>query len=122
MPRWSPRYWIGCSRSFVRLQHKVSADEAQKIIDGLVTRKVPAVQDFDGFLKVLRPKGKVSEYVLLVLYERGTAGATYDEIWSWVRPKMRRNLRRALNDMVHKQAWLHEANDCFKITKLGIGH
>ena len=57
-----------------------------------------------------------------MLYERGTAGATYDEISSWVRPKMRKNLRRSLNDLVHERAWLHEKDDCFKITKLGIGY
>ena len=65
---------------FVRLYHNVKADEAQRIVDGLVVRAVPAVQDFDGFLKVLNPKLKASEYVLLLLYERGTTGATLDEL------------------------------------------
>jgi hypothetical protein len=36
---------------FIRLYHNVSADEAQKIIEGLVARKVPVIEDFDGFLK-----------------------------------------------------------------------
>lgn len=36
---------------FVRLYHGVPADEAQRIIDGLVARRAPAVQDFDGFQK-----------------------------------------------------------------------
>jgi hypothetical protein len=35
---------------FVR--HNVPAAEAQRIVDGLVTRSVPAIQDFGGFLKV----------------------------------------------------------------------
>jgi hypothetical protein len=30
---------------FVRLYHKVTADEASKIIDGLVARKVPVIED-----------------------------------------------------------------------------
>src|SRR5881296_3677417 len=38
---------------FVRLYHSVSADEAQRIVEGLVTRCTPAIQDFSGFLKVL---------------------------------------------------------------------
>jgi hypothetical protein len=104
---------------FVRLYHGVSADEAQKLVDGLVTRKVPAVEDFDGFLKVLRPGSRVREYLLLVLYERATAGASYDELQSWVRPSMRANLRRTLNLLVHKDAVIHEGTGRSYLTKLG---
>jgi len=104
---------------FVRLYHGVSADEAQKIVDGLVTRKVPAVEDFDGFLKVLRPKSRAGEYVLLVLYERATKGATFDELRSWVKPSMRRNLRRTVNGLVHNDAFVHEGAARFFITARG---
>jgi hypothetical protein len=104
---------------FVRLHHGVTADEAQKLVDGLVSRKVPAVEDFDGFLKVLRPKGRVREYLLLVLYERATQGASYQELQSWVRPSMRTNLRRTLNRLVHQDALIHESDGRFVLTKLG---
>jgi hypothetical protein len=105
---------------FVRLYHGVSADEAQKIVDGLVSRKVPAIEDFDGFLKVLRPKATVRDYLLLVLYERATHGASYQEVRSWVRPSMRANLRRTLNGLVHNDALIHEGNGRFYLTKLGF--
>ncbi|HEV2549119.1 MAG TPA: hypothetical protein VGU20_17385 [Stellaceae bacterium] len=85
---------------FVRLYHNVKADEAQRIVDGLVVRAVPAVQDFDGFLKVLNPKLKASQYVLLLLYERGTTGATLDELRGWVQPKMRANLGTTVKRLV----------------------
>lgn len=103
---------------FIRLYHKVSANEAAKIIDGIVTRKVPVIEDFDGFLKVLNPSLKVSGYILVLLYERGSA-VTFSELEKWVRPSMRGNLRRTLNGMVD-DALLHE-NDAgtFLLTKLG---
>ena len=104
---------------FVRLYHGVSAGEAQKIVDGLVTRKVPAIEDFNGFLKVLRPKLKVSEYILLVLYERAKAGASYVELESWVKPSMRPNLRRTLDRLVHNYAFLHTTGGIYFITELG---
>lgn len=104
---------------FVRLYHGVRAAEAQGIVDGLVARKVPAVQDFNGFLKVQRPKAQVSAHVLLVLYERGAAGATYEELRAWIKPSMRKNLRRTLDKMVHDDAFLHEANNRFYLTRLG---
>jgi hypothetical protein len=104
---------------FIRLYHNVSANEAQKIIEGLVTRKVPVIEEFDGFLKVLNPKLPVSGYVLTLLYERGSTGAAFAELEKWVRPSMRGNLRRTLTVMVDK-AQLHE-NDAgiFKLTTLG---
>ena len=40
---------------FVRLYHTVSANEVQGIVESLVTRSAPVVQDFAGFLKLLNP-------------------------------------------------------------------
>jgi hypothetical protein len=89
---------------FVRLYHDVNADEAQRIVDGLVVRAVPAVQDFAGFLKVLNPKLKASLFVLLLLYERGSSGASFGDLEAWVRPTMRSNLRATLRRLVDDRA------------------
>jgi hypothetical protein len=105
---------------FVRQYHNVPATEAQRIVDALVTRTIPAVQDFNGFLKVLNPKLRTSEYVLLLLYERGTTGAIYAELETWVRPAMRRNLRRTLARLVHDSAFVHDDGNRFYITKRGM--
>jgi hypothetical protein len=102
------------------LRQNVSATEAQQIVDGLVSRAVPAVQDFDGFLKVLNPKLKASEYAILLLYERGTTGATYEEVEKWVKPAMRRNLRRTLTGLVHGKAFIHDEGTRFYLTKAGM--
>src|SRR2546430_7144076 len=40
---------------FVRLFHDVSPDDARRIVEDLVTRSAPAIQDFAGYLKVLNP-------------------------------------------------------------------
>jgi|SRR5581483_6638522 len=104
----------------LRQYHNVTAAEAQHIVDGLVSRSVPAIQDFNGFLKVLNPKLKVSEYALLLLYERGTTGATFAELERWVKPAMRRNLRRTLGRLVHDAAFVHDEGKRFYITKAGM--
>lgn len=104
----------------VRIYHGVPAQKAQEIIESIVARKVPSVEDFDGFVKVLRPSLGVSDYVLLVLFARGKTGATYKEIESWVRPKMRANLRRALNRLEDELAQIHESGGRFILTKKGI--
>jgi hypothetical protein len=104
---------------FTRLYHGVTASEAQQIIDGLVARTVPAVQDFGGFLKILKPSLKVSDYLILLLYERNTLGAPFDELQTWVKPPMRANLRRTLRNLVDDNAFAHEVAGRFFITKLG---
>jgi len=105
---------------FVRLYHGVDANEAQRIIDRLVARKAPAVEDFDGFLKVLKPSLQVRQYVLLLLYERGPDGANFEQLEMWVRPSMRKNLKRTLGQMVDDLAFVHEAGGIYFLTKLGV--
>lgn len=105
---------------FVRLYHNVSANEARDIIEALVVRRAPVIEDFDGFKKVLNPNLQASAYVLVILYECGQMGATFQELSSWVRPKMRRNLGRTLDQLVHDRAFVHDAENKFIITKSGI--
>ena len=102
---WEGRDWVVAE--FVRLHHGVSANEAQSIVESLVTRRAPAVQEFQGFLKVLNPKLEAGDHVLLVLYHRCGEGATYAEIDKWVRLSMRTNLKRALNQMSERRAYVH---------------
>src|SRR5205823_4407347 len=39
---------------FIRMHHAITPDEAERTVAEIVTRQTPAVQDFQGFLKVLR--------------------------------------------------------------------
>lgn len=104
---------------FVRLHHAVSANEAQKIVEELVTRTAPVVQDFDGFLKLLNPKLGATDQALVLLYQRGTAGADYAELEQWVSPKSVKNLRRTLRGLVHEKRFAHQAGDHYTITRTG---
>ncbi len=104
---------------FVRLSHNVTADEAQRIIEELVTRQVPAIQDFAGFLKVLRPGLRSSDHVLLLLYQRGQSGATLDELLAWARPDMRTNLRTTLRRMTDDRAHIHFDDSRYFLTDEG---
>ncbi len=104
---------------FVRLHHNVDADEARAIVEDLVTRRAPVIQDFDGFLKVLRTDLGASGHCLVLLYQRGSEGATMSELHDWAKPTMRANLRRTLSGLVHDRAWVHHAGDRYTITRSG---
>lgn len=104
---------------FVRLHHKVSPNEAQRMVEDVVTRQAPVVQDFDGFLKVLRPDLTASPRCLVLLYQCGNRGATYQELYDWVKPDMRTNLRRTLDGLRDGKAWIHQAGERYTITRSG---
>jgi hypothetical protein len=104
---------------FVRLYHKVNADEAQVIVQNLVTRTAPVIQDFNGHLKVLNPDLTASDHCLVLLYHRGAAGATFGELSEWVRPPMRANLKRILYRLVHEKDLLHSDEVRYYITRRG---
>jgi hypothetical protein len=105
---------------FVRLHHNVSADEAQRIVNQLVARQAPTIQDFGGFLKVLRPNLQAGDHLLLLLYQVGEGGASLADLERWSKPDMRANLRRTLRRLVEVQAYVHEDGNHFYITMTGL--
>ncbi|MDT7570615.1 MAG: hypothetical protein QOE05_789 [Actinomycetota bacterium] len=84
---------------FVRLFHVVDADEAQRTIEALVARDVPAIQTVRGVPRVLKSL-RAGDHCLVLLYNGGSAGVGYEELRAWVRPAMRANLRRTLDNLV----------------------
>ncbi|MBT1606278.1 hypothetical protein [Curtobacterium flaccumfaciens] len=102
---------------FMRVYHSVGPDEAQRTIDRLVTREVPAVQEVNGFPRVLRDL-RAGEYCLVLLYRAGTEGASFSKLRSWVRPGMRANLRRTLHALVAEDK-AHQEDDLFSILRPG---
>jgi hypothetical protein len=104
---------------FIRLYHNVSANDAQAIVNDLVTRSVPVIQEFKGFLKLLNPSLGATEHCLLLLYQCGDKGATFTELQQWVRSKMRANLGRTLNVIVDGKDFAHFDGTRYFITRLG---
>jgi hypothetical protein len=103
----------------IRLYHNVPANEANALVDMIVARTAPVIQEFQGFLKVLRPDLPAGDAILLLLYQRGSQGAELEELRQWVRPSMRRNLHRTLDRLVDERAFAHENGTRYYITRTG---
>ena len=58
--------------------------------------------------------------VILLLYHCGKAGATFEELESWVRPSMRGELRRTIDRLVNSKAFVHDEHGRFTITQTGL--
>lgn len=104
---------------FIRLYHNVPANTASDMVNGIVKRLAPVVQDFNGFLKVLNPKLAASDHCTVLLYQRGEAGATYNELLHWARAPMRTNLKRTLDALVEKKDYAHFSGSRYFITQHG---
>jgi len=90
--------WI--MAELLRLYHgSLSPDQAFKIIEELVTKKVPVIQEFGAFLKTLKPSIGTQSRALVLLYHRGTKGATLDELVNWIKPSQKNNLKAALEKL-----------------------
>jgi hypothetical protein len=109
--------WI--TAELVRIYRNVSPEDAQTIVDELVTRRAPAIQNFRGFLKVLNPKLRAGDHILLLLYECGKVGASLAQLDAWVRPTMRANLKATLIRMVDSNDSAHFDGEKYFITRLG---
>lgn len=104
---------------FIRLYHNVPANDASKMVDSIVKRAAPVVQDFNGFLKVLNPELLASAHCMVLLYQRGEDGATVKELEQWARPKMRANIKRTLALLVHRKDYAHFNGTRYFITRRG---
>ena len=104
---------------FVRLGGGVSPDEAFKLVKAITVQRIPAVEDFDGFLKTLRPSLGPSERILLLLYKCADDGATEQELERWRKPAQRKNLTRTLRQLEHGKDLIVSINGGYRITETG---
>jgi hypothetical protein len=106
----------------VRLHHGVEPDEAQKIIENLVVKEVPAIQEIDGqpvILSDLKPR----EQALLMLYRAGAHGISLGELAGWLRVDRKDHLRDRLEKLDEDHlVFEHPASARFYITDRGSRH
>ena len=104
----------------VRLHHAVEADQAQRIIEDLVTKEVLAVQEIDGqpvILADIQPR----DQAMLMLYRAGAAGASLDELASWLRVGRNDHLQKRLLALDRDKLVLHHPkSERFHITSKGV--
>jgi hypothetical protein len=115
---------VGCLdwvvAELVRLYHGVPASEAQAIIEDLVTKEVPAVQEIAGqpvILKKLQPR----DQTLLMLYRIGAVGASLEELAAALRVARKDHLRTRLARLDDDRLVLrHPNSDRYHLTANGV--
>jgi hypothetical protein len=105
---------------FVRLAGGLTPAEAFSLVKEITVRRIPAVEDFKGFLKTLRPSLGPADRVLLLLYHCADAGATPGDLSGWLKPRQRANLGRTLAQLEHEKDLIVQINGRYQITRRGI--
>ena len=103
----------------IRLTFNCSLVEAQSMVDNLVERKVPIIQDFGGFQKILRTDLSIPDRILALAYRNGTNGVAIEDLQKWLRPAKAGAVRVAALRLDRK-AFLHRDGDQCLITLSGI--
>lgn len=95
-------------------------DEAQKIVDSIIKFRIPIIQEFDGFLKILNPSLSVKSKILVILYHFGDEGTETKNLYVWLKNISKQQILNALNELENKSAYIHRnGNDKTFITDSG---
>jgi hypothetical protein len=104
----------------VRLHHGIDPNQAQQIIDDLVTKEVPAIQEINGqpvILTSLQPRDEA----LLMLYRIGAKGVSLDDLAQMLRVARKDHLKERLLKLdADKLVLFHSGTGLFHLTSKGI--
>jgi hypothetical protein len=103
----------------IRLTFNCPLIEAQEIVDTLVERSVPIVQDFGGFPKILRTDLSIPDRILILAYRNGAKGIVIEDLHRWLKPAKPAAIGVAVLRLDRK-ALLHRDEDRCFITVAGI--
>jgi hypothetical protein len=106
---------------FLRIYYTSDINIAQDLVNSLVKVRIPLIQDFKGFLKLLKPDLKLPSKVLALLCYRGSEGATVDELNLWLGNRiLTSHMNATLDKLEHEKAYIHRDGDHCFITDTGM--
>jgi hypothetical protein len=105
---------------FLRLYYGCSLNEAQRIVDSLVQRKVSVVHDYGDVKRVLHPRTKYPDQVLLLLASAAGGKLTEDELIEWTEHSNPTIFRRDVLGGLHKRRLLEWRNGNCTISPTGL--
>lgn len=91
--------WAVCE--LIRINHAISLEEAQDIVDGISVRQLLTIWEVGGKKRVLKDGLKASDQALLLLYSCRDSAVLLEDLCSWVEysnpPKFRNSIIKSLH-------------------------
>jgi len=84
---------------FIRLYHTGDPNEAQTIINSIVERKIPIIEEFGDNLKVLNPALSVADKILLILYKKYPNYVSTSNLKQWIKTKSLSHITTVLRQL-----------------------
>jgi hypothetical protein len=104
----------------VRVFHKCSPEEAQAYIESIVRRRAPLVQEFGDVPFVLRRGLPAKDEILVLLWGRGTLGASLQELDEWAVSLSRKVISARLGELERSHRFIRRIDGRAFITDTGI--
>jgi hypothetical protein len=105
---------------FLRIYYISDIRTAQELVNSLIRIRIPLIQDFNGFLKILKPDLSLPSRILALLYYCGSQGATITELNQWLGKRIQTgNMNTTLYRLEHEKAYIHREKDRCFITDSG---
>jgi hypothetical protein len=96
--------WILCE--LIRINHGVSLEEAQDIVDGISVRQLPTIWEVGGKKRILKDGVKAKDQALLLLYSSPDSAVLLEDLTSWVEYSNPRMFKSSIIRALHKQRFL----------------
>lgn len=103
----------------IRIHHQCSLEEAQKIIDTIVERKLPLVYEIANKKRILNPRLKFSEKTLIILASEYPESIMDRTLWDWVEHSNFYSYKKVLSSL-HKEKLIEYTNSTCVILPPGL--
>jgi len=103
-----------------RLHHSLPIEQAQKIINDIVTIKIPLVIDIQGIKRVLATKLTAADQTLLLLYSESPNELSIDDLISYIEYSNRSRYKSQVINKLHRNRLINCKHKLCMITPLGV--
>lgn len=104
----------------IRIETKMSPDDAQAEIKKIIERKVPIIEEIGGRLKCLNPNLKVDQKVLVFCYQKYPNPISLDDLFNWTAYSNKSTLKKKLLEIDKKTGYIDFRGDMAALTKSGL--
>jgi hypothetical protein len=104
----------------VRHYHSCSIDQAASIVATINEIRIPIVEEFNGFIRILDTSLLARDKVLVILYSKQPVEVSEKDLRKWIEYKNPTQFKESVLLSLHKDALIHFENSICRLTKKGI--
>ena len=101
--------WIVCE--LIRINHGMSLEEAQDIVDGISVRQLPTIWEVAGKKRVLKEGLKTRDQALLLLYSSQNSAVLLEDLCEWIEYSNPQVFKTKIVKELHKHRFLELDKD-----------